>query len=187
MRMKPILFLLVIFAFGMMGYTFSIGWSYHLHRAVQERENPAGKPKDMIPASGPTIGSHFIWGMMTGIAVSLTHTIVLTYFLGTGKAIKEQMELRQWDSKDYDDWKKLMAKAVIPASLGIVLIVIAAFSGGFTLIGKFPPSVHMVIAAVGIFGQVPIYLREFAVIRLNGELMDKIIEKLGGDDLKLTL
>jgi len=188
MRMKPILIFLALIAGVVMAFTFSLGLRYHYGRAVLEERMLKGEviTEAERNAVGNIFPRHFVWGMLTGIIVSGVHTLVLTYFLGTGKAIKEQMELQQWGSEEYDRWKKLMARSVAPSSLGIILIVIAAFSGGFTMITKLPPTGHLIIATICVLGQVPIIMWEIAIIRENGKIMDRIVNKLG-EDVKLTI
>lgn len=189
MRMKPIFAFLVALAMGVVGYTFALGWRYHHgHAALAARE---AKGEMISEAETEGMGSvfrrHFVWGMLSGVTVCLVHSVVLTYFLGTGKAIKEQTELQNWDDEDYLRWKKLMARSVLPSSLGIALICVMAFSGGFTMIRKLPPDAHMAIAAAGYFLQIPLFMMQWRAIAENGRLMDKIVEKLGGENVRLAL
>lgn len=189
MRMKPIFAVLAALAMGVVGNTFILGWRYNQnHAALAARE---AKGERISEAEADTVGSlfrrHFVWGMLSGVTVCLVHSVVLTYFLGTGKAIKEQTDLQNWDDEDYLRWKKLMARSVLPSSLGIALVCVMAFSGGFTMIRQLSPEAHLVIAGTGYFLQIPLFLMQWRIIAENGRLMDKIVEKLGGDDIRLAL
>lgn len=185
MRMKPILIVLVLAASIMMAWTFSLGWRLHYGKLMITE----GLVTDQAEAEtiNELIIPHFIWAMITGIAVSFVHSIVLTYFLGTGKAIKEQMEINHWDQKEYLEWRGLMAKAVIPAAIGIVMIAVAAFSGGFAMMTTISPDAHLIISGLGVFGQIPIFLREIQIVMLNGKLMDRVLDRMGEKDIRLTL
>lgn len=189
MRMQPIFIVMAIVSVGLLAYTFSLGWRFHYGKLDQERRADAGEVVSQAEADtiGALVGQHFIWGMGSSVFVCLIHSIVLVYFLGTGKAIKEQIELQNWDEADHKYSLKLMAKAVVPACLGIILIVIAAFSGGFTMIQFLPPDAHMALAALAMFGQIPIYIRQLTIIRENGKLMDKILDRLGGENIRIAL
>lgn len=170
MRMRPIFLGMCAIGATMMAWTFSLGWRIHYNDAHE------------------LIGSHFVWGMGTGLFISLIHSIVLVYFLGTGKAIKEQTDLQNWDQALYYlPSKKHMGRAVIPCVLGILGLIIAAFSGGFTLIQALPPWAHLSIAALGTVGQIPIWIWQYLIIASNGRLMDQVVERLGGDDIRLAL
>ncbi|MBI3735981.1 hypothetical protein HY256_05665 [Candidatus Sumerlaeota bacterium] len=190
MRMKPIFLFLALISSLMMAYTFSVGWRLHYGREDFARRRAAGEQiadAEQHAVNG-LIVPHFIWSMMTGIVVCLTHSVVLTYFLGTGKAIQEQTELQNWDETYNTARRKLMGKAVIPASLGIVFICAAAFSGGFAMIQKLPGWAHLAVVILSFAAQGGIFLRELAIIHENGKLMDQIIDRLGGDEnIRLTL
>ena len=185
----PIFLLLVAIALGCQIYTFSLGWRYHYGHARSLENAEAGRADEPGEAEslGRLIPAHFVWGMVTGVIVCFLHSIVLVYFLGTGKAIKEQMELQNWDSTDHDHAKRVMSRAVFPTASGIVLVLITAISGGFTLIQALHPDLHMVIAVVAIGGQIPIFARQLSLIRENGQLMDRVIERLGGEDIRIAL
>ncbi len=190
MRMKPIFLVLCLIGVAMMAWTFTLGWRFHYGKADLERRYYAGEQitDDEQGEIGALIGPHFVWGMVSGLYISFIHSIVLVYFLGTGKAIKEQTDLQGWsEDRFYNPQKKYMGQAVIPAVLGILGLIVAAFSGGFTMIQVFPPWVHLTIAAIGIFGQIPVWIREYMVIGANGRMMDEVVDVLGGDDIRLTL
>lgn len=190
MRMKPIFLVMCLIGALMMAWTFSLGWRFNAGKAEIEQRYYAGEEISQAEQEriGAMIGPHFVWGMVTGLYISLIHSIVLVYFLGTGKAIKEQTEMQNWsEERFYVPSKKHMGQAVIPAVFGIVALICAAFSGGFTMIGLLPPTGHLIIAGLGIFAQIPIWLREYIVIDANGRLMDQVVEELGGDDVRLAL
>lgn len=190
MRMKPIFLVMCLIGIAMMGWTFSLGWRYHYGNAELQRRAVAGEAIAQADADavGGLIAPHFVWGMLSGLYVSLIHSIVLVYFLGTGKAIKEQTELQNWPEETYYlPSKKHMGQAIIPSMLGIIGLIVAAFSGGFALIQVFSPTVHLILAAIGVFGQIPIWIRQYVVIHANGRLMDEVVERLGGEDIRLAL
>jgi hypothetical protein len=188
--MKPIFLVLCVIAAAMMAWTFSLGWRFQQGRADLQRRMAAGEVVTTaeIDAYGDLFPQHFVWGMVTGLYVSLIHSIVLVYFLGTGKAIKEQTDLQNWDEATYYlPSRKHMGQAVIPCVLGITGLILAAFSGGFTMIGMLPPMGHLIIAGLGVTAQIPIFIRQYILIHANGRLMDEVVERLGGDDIRLTL
>lgn len=189
MRMQPIFIFLAAVSFAFLGYTFWLGFSRHERMAELDERRQKGQviAEAEEEAVSLLIGKHFVWGMGSGVFVCFVHTIVLVYFLGTGKAIKEQMELQNWDSTDHDTSKKLMAKAVVPSVIGVALVVAAAFAGGFTLISVLSPETHLAIAGFAIFGELPVFARQLQIIRENGRLMDRVLEKLDGPNVRIAL
>lgn len=189
MRMKSILVILAAVSFAMLFYTFSLGWRYHYGKRSLDAREDAGEivTQSEKDAVGDLIPRHFVWGMITGIMVALTHSVVLTYFVGTGKSIKEQIELGVVPQSEHDRWRKHMGHSIAPTSLGILLAIVAAFSGGFAMIRAVPPWVHLALAVVGIVGQIPIIIYELIVIGENGRLLDDVIERTGGGDIRMTL
>lgn len=193
MRMQPIFLALCAISFILLGYTFLLGRTYHLNSTT----GPDGEVVIVQSAEGASepegffgwglLGTHFVMGIVSGIFVCFVHSIVLVYFLGTGKAIKEQIELQNWAEEPYERSKKIMGQALMPTMAGIALVIIAAFSGGFSLIQMADPAVHMMIAACGIMGQLPVYARQWTLIRENGRLMDEVVKRLGGDDIRIAL
>lgn len=190
MRMKPLFLIVCAFSLAWMAYTFVIGWNYHYGMArIEQQVEETGQPvtQEEYDEVGGLVGRHFIFGMLTGIIVSAVHSLVLVYFVGTGKAIKEQMETQNWGEDEYNESKKYMGQAIVPTALGIIAIILASFSGGFALIQTIHPDAHMVIALAGTFGQIPIYAREYVIIGRNGKLMDRVVDRLGGEDVRVAL
>ena len=189
MRMRPIFIVMVLASLGLMGYTFALGWRFHYGQADIDRRIERGEAVDAAhdEAVGSLLPRHFVFGLITGFAISFLHSVVLVYFLGTGKAIKEQMELQNWDSTDHDHSRKLMAKALVPSAVGLLLVIIIAISGGFALIQMIPPDVHMVISVIGIIVQFPVFFRQYTIIGENRLLMDKIVARLGGENIRIAL
>lgn len=189
MRMRPIFLFLCAVSVAMMAHTFNMGFRYHYGmKALGQRVASGGTVEQSeVDDLNAIVPIHFVWGMGTGIFVCFVHSIVLVYFLGTGKAIKEQTELQNWDETDYQEARKHMSLALFPTAAGILLVIAAAFSGGFTLIQFSPPWVHLLVAAVGVLGQIPVYAFQYSVIRRNGKLMDRIVDRLGGENIRIAL
>jgi len=189
MKMKRIFLFLCAVSIAAMLYTFALGWRRHHGLAALEERRAAGGQVylDEVEALSSLIGPHFVWAILAGISVCLTHSVVLTYFLGTGKAIQEQTELQNWSEEFNIARRKLMGRAVVPAVVGILAIAGAAFAGGFALIRTISPETHLVLSSLGVLAQFPVFAREYAIIHENGKLMDKIIERLGGENIRIAL
>ena len=107
--------------------------------------------------------------------------------MGTIPSTRGGMELQNWDSADYDRTKRVMTRAIPPTVLGIVLIIIAAFSGGFTMIQMLPPTAHLILATAGFLGQVPIIFWQYTIITENGRILADVEARLKSEGARVVL
>jgi hypothetical protein len=78
----------------------------------------------------PTYQAHFLTGLFTAIATLLVHCIIFTYFLGTGRWVKE---VGLAYSLPDEPWPKLtrdLKRSTFPPALFAMLITIAAAAAG---------------------------------------------------------
>lgn len=75
-------------------------------------------------------GSHFSAGVFTALFTCLVHSIVFTYFIGTGKWVKEEVAKARLKAEDWIPQTKKFKMQTSPVALySIILIVITAFLG----------------------------------------------------------
>lgn len=75
-------------------------------------------------------GSHFTAGVFTALFTCLVHSIVFTYFIGTGKWIKEEVAKARLKAEDWIPQTKQFKMKTSPLALySIILILITAFLG----------------------------------------------------------
>jgi hypothetical protein len=78
----------------------------------------------------PTYQIHFLLGLFSAICTLLVHCIIFTYFLGTGRWVKE---VGQAYGLPDDPWPKLtreLKRATFPPALFAMLITIATAAAG---------------------------------------------------------
>lgn len=191
--MRPILVFFFLASLSMLCGTFWLGFSYHGKRASIEARDLRGEFVQPAERDALAIGPHIQLGWLTCLVVALTHSLVLVYHLGTGKALKNEIDEGRLDPGYHPRWKRIMARSILPACAGLVLVFLAFLSGGFVMIGKsffgeaFPPSAHLVVALCAIFGQAAISLWQWTLILENGRLMQEVVDKLGLDGMGVAL
>lgn len=173
--MKPIYGLFIAAALGVMCYAGAQGLLFHSAHAAE------------APAAGDYFGAHLRWAWFGCLFICLTHSLALVYFLGTGKLIREQVDLGKLDEDFYKRSRKLMSQAIVPAVAAILAIFGAFLSGGFTLIQWLSPVSHLIAAATALAIQGAVFIRQFQIIHRNGKLMDEVMEKLGAESLGVAL
>lgn len=75
-------------------------------------------------------GEHFSAGVFTALFTCLVHSIVFTYFIGTGKWVKEEVSKARLKAEDWIPQTKKFKMQTSPLALySIILILITAFLG----------------------------------------------------------
>jgi len=75
-------------------------------------------------------GSHFSAGVFTALFTCLVHSIVFTYFIGTGKWIKEEVAKARLRAEDWIPQTKAFKMKTSPLALySIILILVTSFLG----------------------------------------------------------
>lgn len=77
-------------------------------------------------------GSHFASGVFTTLFTCLVHSVVFTYFIGTGKWVKEEVAKGRLKEADWvPQTKQFKMKSSPPAMNAILLVLITAFLGAW--------------------------------------------------------
>ena len=136
---------------------------------------------------------HYVAGLLTCIFTCLLHVLVLFYFIGTGKDIREAVEKDPALREEYVPWTRAQKNKVFPAAtLAIILIIVAtlmggevhsrilAYNGGAILPLRAVPAwwVHLLLVLGAIVVNAYAFLVEVAAVREN---------RRGIEDLNLRL
>lgn len=179
MSLRPLFYFFAAVSVAALGWTFLLGWNYHGVRAEVARLEAAG---DFASASALAdtlaVGPHVVWGWVSCLLVALAHSVALTYHLGTGWAIKYKVDEGALEESWYLDSKRIMGRAVAPSCAGLALVLGAFLTGGYTMMGRSDPSIHLAAALAGAGGQAAVYVWHLAVVRERGRLMDSVLVRL---------
>src|SRR5438067_226508 len=73
---------------------------------------------------------HFLFGLFTAVGTILTHCLIFTYFLGTGRWVKEVTLAYDLPDVPWHKRTRDLKRATFPPALAAMLITIATAAGG---------------------------------------------------------
>ncbi len=124
-------------------------------------------------------GAHFSAALFTGIFTLFVHCIVFTYFVGTGKWIKETIS--NGVLKEEEWWPKIKAfkRKVFPINLYAMIAVIATAVLGATAYAKdshLSSWIHQMVAYFTLVLNLYAFYVEGKNIKENSELLAKAVD-----------
>ncbi len=119
-------------------------------------------------------------GTLTGIYTCLTHSIVLMYFLGTGKGIKEAVATHGLADDPQTGYgrrtRRFKARTSPVATLSCLLIMGAVWSGGWLQTSRQPAALpwHRWLSWVAVAYNLYAFWVEYRAIRENAALIREL-------------
>lgn len=122
---------------------------------------------------------HFWLGLGTALAVLLVHCIIFTYFLGTGRWVKEvSIAYRLPDDPFYKETRTLKRRA-FPAALSAMLIAIAtAAAGAGAQLQGWHWSFHAAGATLTLLINLWAFVVEYQTVARNALVMEAVLDEV---------
>ena len=117
---------------------------------------------------------HFLIGLLTVLAVLLAHSIVFTYFLGTGKWVKEVVRVYRLPDWVYSQAIKNKRKAFPFEIWSIALVGATAWLGAGTDTRGWPSAWHLAASALTLGFNLGAFAAEYAAIVAQGRLLIEV-------------
>jgi hypothetical protein len=122
---------------------------------------------------------HFCLGLFTAIAILLVHSIIFTYFLGTGRWVKEVGIAYQLPDEPLPKLTRELKRKVFPPALGAMLIGIAtAAAGGGRQHSDWHWSIHLTLAMVTLVFNLWAFRREYHCVSTNAAVIDAVLDEV---------
>lgn len=163
---------LAIVAVVLMLIAFGLGWVI----------DDAGSPD---PEQQKWVRWHFFTSLGGLVFVCLVHSIVLTYFMGTGRWLEETSKAYSLGDEYFAAGKKIKYRTIPLMVVGIVLLVLTGAFGAIAdpaarssfdgLLGLTPARVHFAVASFAITVNVLVHLLEHQAVRQNGQIIDRVL------------
>lgn len=118
---------------------------------------------------------HFVAGIVAGVTTLLTHSIVMTYFIGTGRWIKEAIEKWGLDPEFDRRTRKLKARSFPFAFFSMVFVILTTILGGAADTGLVPGWAHLTVAYLTILFNLISYFFEYNAVVDNVKLLDQVV------------
>jgi hypothetical protein len=114
---------------------------------------------------------HFLIALLTVVVVLLAHSIVFTYFLGTGKWIQEVVRVYRMPAWVSAQALKNKRRAFPFELLGMALLGGATWLGAGTDTRGWPSLWHLSLAAIALAFNLGAFVVEYAAIVTQGRLL----------------
>src|SRR5262245_56682037 len=135
-------------------------------------------PDASLTAAQRLFTFHLLGGLAAALLSLLLHSLVFTYFIGTGRWVQEVVKAYGLPGSHLENTRALKIRA-LPFILGSVLLVIAtATCGAATDRGMLDRNVHLIIAVAAIGVNFWSYLREYQVIVANNQIIVNIMAQV---------
>jgi amino acid transporter len=123
--------------------------------------------------------AHFTLGLFTAIGTLLVHCLIFTYFLGTGRWVKEVGLAYRLPDGDLPKKTRELKRTTFPPALFAMLVTIAAAAAGqghFLL--AWPWYVHGALALATLAVNLWAFRVELRHLTVNGRVLDAVIEEV---------
>jgi hypothetical protein len=122
---------------------------------------------------------HFVLGMVAVLLNLLVHCLIITYFLGTGRLVKEvtiayQLPDDRWARPTRDLKRGNTPKAI----LAMLTSIAAAAAGEGDRHGVWPWWIHLVPACAALLITLWVFRVEYRNIAVNGRILEDIIAEV---------
>jgi hypothetical protein len=155
--------------------TFSFGMEF-----MWEREAGAVAPRADQPISGD-FAWHMVSGLVTGVFTLLVHCLIFTYFLGTGRWVKEVARAYQLPDDPLPKATREFKRTAFPPALFAMLTVIATIASGAgaqTASESWWGLSHPILAVAALAINGWAYVIEYRTVAANGVVMDQVMAEV---------
>ena len=128
----------------------------------------------MVGRSG--LGQHFLFGFFTTFLVTLAQSMIMFYFIGTGRQVKDLMADHPARNEFIQRTKRFKAE-VFPSAMWAMLFTMATMiigGGVHTRVAWTPPLLHALLAAASLYFNIMAFWKEAKYMVENNVLMEEL-------------
>lgn len=125
---------------------------------------------------GGGLAQHFLFGFFTTFLVTLTQSMTMFYFIGTGKRVKELVSNHP-AGKDFIQRTKIFKTKVFPPATWAMLFTMATMilgGGVHTRASWTPPLLHAILGGIALYFNVVAFWREAKYMIEHNVLMEEL-------------
>src|SRR5881396_3260678 len=123
-----------------------------------------------------TLAQHVLFGFFTTFLVTLTQSMTMFYFIGTGKQVKDLVASLP-GGPEFVQRTKVFKLKVFPPALWAMLFTMATMiigGGVHTRVAWTPPLLHAALAAVSLYFNLVAFWKEGKYMIENNLLMEEV-------------
>ncbi len=121
---------------------------------------------------------HLLSGLSATLLTLLLHSLIFTYFIGTGRWVQEVAKAYQFPEPFWERSRELKRKALPLILVSIMLVITVATLGAATDLGMLDSNFHLALAVLAIGCNFWSFFREYALVRANGEIITQIMTEV---------
>jgi len=140
----------------------------------------ASKLRDAAQAGADrTFTAHFYLGLFGAVLTLLVHCLIFTYFLGTGRWVKEVGLAYNLPDDPLPKRTRELKRHSFPAALFAMLITIAAAAAGAgAQLREWPWGVHLTLAIVTLAVNLWAYRIEYRDLQINAVIIEQVLSEV---------
>ncbi len=137
------------------------------------------------PAMMSQVRWHFFVGLGAMVFTSLIHSIVLTYFMGTGRWLEETSKAYSLTDEYFAESKKIKYRTIPIMVLAITVLIFTGAMGAMAdpaarsqfggWFGLTPAKTHFAVASLAVMANLLVHFIEFQAVRRNGQIVDMVL------------
>jgi hypothetical protein len=127
----------------------------------------------------PTYKLHFLLGLATAVLTLLLHCLIFTYFLGTGRWVKEVgLAYGLPDALLPRQTRELKRRAFPPALFAMLITIATAAAGQGAQLEVWPWGVHATLAGLTLIINGWAYIVEYRCLSENTAVLDAVMQEV---------
>ena len=122
---------------------------------------------------------HFLFGLAGTISTLMVHCLIFTYFLGTGRWVKEVAIAYKIPDEPWPKLTRTLKRRTFPPALIAMLITIAtAAAGAGAQLKEWPWQVHFTLATLALLTNIWASRIEYRDVKRNSEVLDEVMAEV---------
>ena len=132
-----------------------------------------------LSGSDPTWMIHFYLGLFSAMGTLLVHCLIFTYFLGTGRWVKEVGLAYELPDEPLLKLTRELKRRTFPVALFAMLVAIGTVAAGAgAQLQTWPWEVHATLAGVTLLVNGWAFVVEFRNVRTNGRVIEDVLSEV---------
>jgi hypothetical protein len=129
--------------------------------------------------TGTDIPRHVAFGIFSTLITLLAHSMMMFYFIGKGKAVKDALKEHSLTGDYYQRIGAARKPVFSIATLAMAVTMVAAIMGASVDTGVLPPMVHAMIAYGAVAANLAALKTEISALIVSSRVVDEVNRLVG--------
>ncbi len=129
--------------------------------------------------SGTDISRHVAFGIFSTMITLLAHSMMMFYFIGKGKAVKDALKEHSLTGDYYQRIGAARKPVFSIGTLAMAVTMVAAIMGASVDTGVLPPMVHAMIAYGAVAANLAALKTEISALIVSSRIVDEVNRLVG--------